>query len=94
MTDSEEYDSDDEQDEGEVGSSSSQHHVRQSVGEKGNESDTSDVGGGSGGETCAICLGRMKGEVGSPEGCDHSFCLDCILEWARVGITKFYSHTF
>lgn len=92
MTDSEEYDSDDEQDEGEVGSSSSQRRVKQSVDERGNESDTSDGGGGSGGETCAICLGRMKGEVGSPEGCDHSFCLDCILEWARVGITSFYSH--
>lgn len=37
-----------------------------------------------GAETCAICLGRMRGEVGSPESCDHTFCLMCILEWAKV----------
>lgn len=37
-----------------------------------------------GAETCAICLGRMRGEVGSPESCDHTFCLICILEWAKT----------
>lgn len=35
-------------------------------------------------DPCAICLGRLKGPVGSPENCDHSFCLDCILEWSKV----------
>lgn len=37
-----------------------------------------------GAETCAICLGRMRGEVGSPDSCEHIFCLICILEWAKV----------
>lgn len=41
-----------------------------------------------GAETCAICLGRMRGEVGSPESCDHTFCLICILEWAKVGCSS------
>merc|ERR1712198_218212 len=29
----------------------------------------------------------MKGEIGSPESCDHSFCLDCILEWSKANNT-------
>ncbi|MPC59572.1 PHD and RING finger domain-containing protein 1 [Portunus trituberculatus] len=37
-----------------------------------------------GAETCAICLGCMRGEVGSPEACEHTFCLICILEWAKT----------
>jgi len=34
---------------------------------------------------CPICLARLGMQcVGSPETCDHIFCLDCILEWAKV----------
>jgi hypothetical protein len=34
---------------------------------------------------CPICLARLGLQcVGSPETCDHIFCLDCILEWAKV----------
>ena len=50
--------------------------------DSGEESDASSIGDGS--DTCAICLGRMKGEVGSPDECEHVFCLDCILEWSKV----------
>ena len=58
-------------------------------GESGNESsgsgsDSSD----SGADVCPICLSRFKGqEVGNPESCDHNFCLDHILEWAKVSVT-------
>ncbi|KAI4458625.1 phd and ring finger domain-containing protein 1 [Holotrichia oblita] len=35
-------------------------------------------------EKCPICLLPFKSqEVGSPESCDHSFCIDCILEWSK-----------
>ncbi|KAG0422040.1 hypothetical protein HPB47_002112, partial [Ixodes persulcatus] len=35
-------------------------------------------------ERCPICLNRFLGqEEGTPESCDHVFCLDCIQEWAR-----------
>ena len=37
-------------------------------------------------ERCPICLARLNmQDVGSPEACDHSFCLDCLLEWSKVG---------
>ncbi|ROT77610.1 hypothetical protein C7M84_003720 [Penaeus vannamei] len=47
------------------------------------ESGDSDSSGPPGTETCAICLGKMRGQVGSPASCEHTFCLDCILEWAK-----------
>ncbi len=34
---------------------------------------------------CPICLARLKQQdVGTPDSCDHSFCLDCLLEWSKV----------
>ena len=36
-------------------------------------------------ERCPICLARLRDQnVGTPESCDHSFCLECIQEWAKV----------
>uniref|UniRef100_A0A915KTT9 PHD and RING finger domain-containing protein 1 n=1 Tax=Romanomermis culicivorax TaxID=13658 RepID=A0A915KTT9_ROMCU len=36
-------------------------------------------------ETCAICLNNFTNqEIGKPETCDHTFCLDCIIEWSAV----------
>lgn len=35
-------------------------------------------------ECCPICLNAFDAEIGSPESCDHKFCLPCIQEWARV----------
>jgi PHD and RING finger domain-containing protein 1 len=40
---------------------------------------------GEGGERCPICLNRFKDQdVGTPECCDHVFCLECINEWSMV----------
>lgn len=36
-------------------------------------------------EQCAICMENLvQQEVGIPENCEHTFCLPCILEWAKV----------
>lgn len=36
-------------------------------------------------EQCPICLENLTTqEVGIPENCEHSFCLDCIIRWAKV----------
>lgn len=34
---------------------------------------------------CPICLLPFTGQdIGTPESCDHGFCLACIQEWAKV----------
>lgn len=39
-------------------------------------------------EKCPICLNSFNSQpVATPESCEHYFCLDCILEWAKVGLT-------
>lgn len=35
-------------------------------------------------DKCSICLMRFTHqEVGTPQNCEHIFCLDCITEWSR-----------
>ncbi|KAK2842061.1 hypothetical protein Q5P01_012261 [Channa striata] len=35
-------------------------------------------------EKCPICLNSFNSQpVATPENCEHYFCLDCILEWAK-----------
>ncbi|XP_063218187.1 PHD and RING finger domain-containing protein 1-like isoform X2 [Bacillus rossius redtenbacheri] len=35
-------------------------------------------------EKCPICLrGFASQEIGTPEACDHSFCSECLQEWAK-----------
>lgn len=35
--------------------------------------------------TCPICLDKLRSQdIGSPESCDHQFCMECIVEWSRV----------
>ncbi|CAF1434131.1 unnamed protein product [Adineta ricciae] len=35
-------------------------------------------------EQCAICMENFaRQEVGIPENCEHSFCLACLIEWAK-----------
>lgn len=57
--------------------------------ESGDEEDevqSSDSDASSGNSaSCPICLLKFKGQaIGFPEVCEHPFCLDCILEWAKV----------
>lgn len=36
-------------------------------------------------ENCPICLNGFRDQVvGTPENCNHYFCLDCIAEWSKV----------
>ena len=40
-------------------------------------------------ECCPICLAKFRHQdVGTPESCDHNFCLECITEWSRVRRNK------
>uniref|UniRef100_A0AAZ1X8F5 RING-type domain-containing protein n=1 Tax=Oreochromis aureus TaxID=47969 RepID=A0AAZ1X8F5_OREAU len=40
-------------------------------------------------EKCPICLNSLNSQpVATPENCEHYFCFDCILEWAKVEKTK------
>lgn len=43
-------------------------------------------------DKCPICLNSFNSQpVATPESCEHYFCLDCILEWAKVGLNAFNS---
>lgn len=36
-------------------------------------------------EKCPVCLDRLEEQnIGTPESCDHNFCLECILQWSNV----------
>ncbi|XP_069132636.1 PHD and RING finger domain-containing protein 1-like [Argopecten irradians] len=36
------------------------------------------------GENCPVCLNRFRDQdIGTPESCDHNFCLECIQEWSN-----------
>ncbi|EEZ99116.2 PHD and RING finger domain-containing protein 1 isoform X2 [Tribolium castaneum] len=80
-------DSSDDSDHGFEGSSSSQWETDVSdvetpakIQDTGVDSDSSD--GQS--EKCPICLISFTNqEIGTPESCDHLFCVDCIQEWSK-----------
>lgn len=41
-------------------------------------------------DKCPICLRLFRyQEIGTPDTCEHRFCLSCILEWADVRFTFF-----
>lgn len=79
-TDDEDGEEDDDDDDDEEGDSSDEDSGEETEDyefeEEDEEGDT---------ETCPICLNRLRDQdVGTPESCDHVFCLDCIQEWAKV----------
>ena len=45
--------------------------------------------------SCAICLSSFRHqEIGIPESCDHTFCVDCIVEWSKVSITSIHYQVY
>ncbi|KAG1711244.1 PHD and RING finger domain-containing protein 1 [Nymphon striatum] len=67
-----------------------QSKVRNKGHEQSVESDESDGDSGPDGkiEKCPICLEKFKNqELGMPENCDHTFCLECIVEWSKIQIS-------
>lgn len=53
---------------------------KNSTGLNNSDSDSSDVQA----EKCPICLlSFKKQEIATPETCEHSFCLDCLVEWSK-----------
>ncbi|KAI7811756.1 hypothetical protein IRJ41_018820 [Triplophysa rosa] len=46
--------------------------------------DAVDLSSDEDSEKCSICLNSFHEQpVATPEGCEHYFCLDCILEWSN-----------
>lgn len=57
--------------------------------EQGEEAENAEdsSSGDENSDRCPICLNRLRvQDIGTPESCDHSFCLECIQEWAKVCI--------
>ncbi|XP_054712294.1 uncharacterized protein LOC129221935 [Uloborus diversus] len=45
---------------------------------------TNDMSDNEQADKCAICLNKFWGQdIATPETCDHMFCLECLLEWAK-----------
>lgn len=45
-------------------------------------------------EKCPICLNSFHEQpVATPQNCEHYFCLDCILEWAKVSKVSLHTLT-
>ena len=69
-----------EKDEGKKGENSQESSQQASL-DYGSESSS----GGEDSQQCPICLARLRTQdVGTPDTCDHTFCLDCLLEWSKV----------
>ncbi|KAM7396487.1 hypothetical protein PAMP_019523 [Pampus punctatissimus] len=50
----------------------------------GTSADLADMSSDEDSEKCPICLNSFNSQpVATPESCEHYFCLDCILEWAK-----------
>lgn len=55
---------------------------------RGTSADLAGMSSDEDSDKCPICLNSFISQpVATPENCEHYFCLDCILEWAKVGLT-------
>lgn len=55
---------------------------------RGTSADLAGMSSDEDSDKCPICLNSFISQpVVTPENCEHYFCLDCILEWAKVGLT-------
>lgn len=94
----EEEDDEEESDESETDDDEGEDEKSEEEGEDGekeevsSEEDDSDSDGKEESDKCPICLlGFRENDVGVPESCDHTFCLDCIQEWAKVITEKCFN---
>ena len=54
---------------------------------EGTSADLAGLSSDEDSDKCPICLNSFSSQpVATPENCEHYFCLDCILEWAKVGV--------
>lgn len=54
-------------------------------GPSSNDESSSSDGDGDDKDKCPICLHKFRNQaIGTPENCAHTFCFDCISEWAAV----------
>lgn len=86
--DEEEEDDEDDEEESEGQDEEEEEEGRKDgdVGEEVSESESDDDS-----DKCPICLLQFRdNDIGVPESCDHTFCLDCLQEWAKVsGISEY-----
>lgn len=69
---------DEDEEEDEDGDEDLVEEESQSVLDQESESDGEDL------PVCPICLDKLRAQdIGTPESCDHQFCLECIIEWSR-----------
>ncbi|KAF4355858.1 hypothetical protein G4B88_004272 [Cannabis sativa] len=66
---------------------SSLHHLSlQDQGEMSNKAEIQENGFGIHGGVCAICLDKIVlQEIALVKGCEHAYCVTCILRWASYG---------
>ncbi|XP_034542513.1 PHD and RING finger domain-containing protein 1 isoform X2 [Notolabrus celidotus] len=51
---------------------------------EGTSADLAEMSSDEDADKCPICLNSFNSQpVATPENCEHYFCLDCILEWAK-----------
>ncbi|KAM6937876.1 uncharacterized protein phrf1 [Xenentodon cancila] len=81
----EEHDDDDDDEEEEEDDDDEEEDAKTEEGAFGGTSaDVPEISSDEDTEKCPICLNSFNSQpVATPENCEHYFCFDCILEWAK-----------